>query len=155
MSSTTSHSWPREVYNEPYRAAPLTSRRDESADRLTVEYRVTWGGRDHVLRATGAKPPVRPGPGSVEQFFKEHSWGFGRTRWGRTLRYEVRHPVWEVYPVRDFGIDVDWATLYSPEWAVMQGAAPDSAVLAKGSPVAVYPRGRPPADARVSCCSRS
>jgi hypothetical protein len=142
----------RVLYNEPYRAAPLAARREESAERVAVEYRITWGGRDHVLRATGTKPAVRPGPDSVEQFFKEHAWGFGVTRSGRPIRYEVRHPVWEVYPVRDYGIDVDWAMLYGPEWGVMQAARPYSVVLAKGSAVGVYPKGRVAADAEGTSC---
>jgi len=83
-----------------------------------------------------------PEPDGVEQFFKEHQWGFGRTRRGATLRYEVRHPVWDLYPITDHRIDLDWAALYGPEWAVLQDARPDSTVLAVGSPVAVYPKGR-------------
>ena len=55
------------------------------------------------------------------------------------LRYEVRHPQWDVFPVRDYHIDLDWASLYGPEWAVLSGRAPDSVVLAAGSAVAVYP----------------
>ena len=50
----------------------------------------------------------------------------GVTRRGRLLRYEVAHPEWDVYPVRSFAADVDWAALYGPEWAVMQGREPAS-----------------------------
>ena len=64
------------------------------------------------------------------------------TRRGRTLRYEVRHPAWEVFPVRDFTIDVDWGLLYGPGWRTMQEARPHSVVFAAGSAVAVYPKGK-------------
>jgi 3-keto-L-gulonate-6-phosphate decarboxylase len=40
--------------------------------------------------------------------------------------------------VRDFRIEIDWATLYGADWAVMQGATPISTILAAGSAVAVY-----------------
>src|SRR5438270_3401794 len=43
----------RLLYNEPYRAAPLTSRRTEEPTRLTMEYRLRWQGREHVITATG------------------------------------------------------------------------------------------------------
>src|SRR4051794_19642313 len=78
----------RLLYNEPYRAAPLTSRRTEEPTRLTMEYRLRWRGREHVITATGGKPAVLPAETSDEHFFKEHHWGFGVTRRGRGLRYE-------------------------------------------------------------------
>jgi uncharacterized protein YqjF (DUF2071 family) len=132
----------RALYNEPYRAAPLTSSCREEGDRLTMEYRLRWGGREHVLTATGGLPPVRPGATSAEHFFKEHRWGFGMTRSGRTLRYEVAHPVWEVFPVLAYRIDLDWATVYGPEWAFLNEATPSSTILATGSAVSVYPKGK-------------
>jgi uncharacterized protein YqjF (DUF2071 family) len=132
----------RAFYNEPYTALPMTSAAIESADGLSIEHRIIDGDRVHTIRATGAKPAIRPADDSVEHFFKEHHWGFGQTRRGRTLRYEVRHPVWDVHPVRDFHIDLDWASLYGPEWAVLQNASAESTVLAVGSPIAVYPMGR-------------
>ena len=77
---------------------------------------------------------------SVEHFFKEHAWGYGVTRRGRLLQYEVRHPEWDVYPVQSFQVDVNWATLYGPEWAVMQNQTPESVIFAVGSAIEVYPR---------------
>lgn len=132
----------RLLYNEPYRSAPISSRMVEAGDMLTAVYALTWQGKRHTLRATGAKPPARIDASGVEHFFKEHVWGFGRTRRGWTLCYEVSHPEWEVYPVREYAIDLDWAAVYGPEWGVMQGAEPYSTVLAVGSAVAVYPKGR-------------
>jgi hypothetical protein len=67
--------------------------------------------------------------------------GFGTSRRGKLIRYEVNHPEWDVYPVCEFAAAVDWATLYGPEWAPMNGAAPASVGLATGSAVSVYPKG--------------
>jgi uncharacterized protein YqjF (DUF2071 family) len=131
----------RVIYNEPYRSARMTMSVADAPESVTAEYTVRWGGRVHRLRAVGEKPAVRPGPESVEHFFKEHSWGFSTSRGGKLIRYEVNHPEWDVYPVREFTPDVDWATLYGPEWKVMNGRQPDSVVLAAGSEVSVYPKG--------------
>lgn len=131
----------RLIYNEPYRAARLTMDVADAADVVTATYTVAWGGRTHTLRAEGSKPAVRPGPDSAEYFFKEHSWGYGVSRRGKLIRYEVNHPEWDVYPVRAFAADVDWVVLYGPEWAVMNEAVPASVVLAVGSEVSVYPKG--------------
>ena len=131
----------RVIYNEPYRAARMTMEVKDEPDSLTADYTVRWGGRVHRLHAVGAKPAFRPGPESTEHFFKEHSWGFGTSRGGRLIRYEVNHPEWDVYPVREFSFGVDWAAMYGPEWAPMNGLQPASVVLAAGSEISVYPKG--------------
>jgi len=131
----------RTLYNEPYLATPMSSAVVDKPGQIRVEHRITFAGRTHTVRAVGEKPAYVPGPESGETFFKEHHWGYGNARSGRTLRYHVSHPVWGVYPVRDVEIDLDWGAAYGPEWAVMQNLRPLSTVLAVGSPVAVYPRG--------------
>ena len=131
----------RLLYNEPYRSARMTMDVAETPETLTAAYTVRWGRKTHSLRAVGAKPAFRPSGGSVETWFKEHSWGYGTSRRGKLIRYEVSHPKWDVYPVREFIADLDWATLYGPEWGVMQTAEPGSVVLAVGSAVKVSPRG--------------
>jgi uncharacterized protein YqjF (DUF2071 family) len=131
----------RVIYNEPYRSARMSMDVKDEPETVTATYTVKWGGRVHTLRAVGAKPAIRPGLESTEHWFKEHSWGFGTSRRGRLIRYEVNHPEWDVYAIREFAADVDWASLYGPEWGVMQKADPASVVFAAGSEVSVYPKG--------------
>jgi uncharacterized protein YqjF (DUF2071 family) len=131
----------RTLYNEPYHSARMTMDVKELPDTLTATYTVKWADRIHSLHAVGEKPAIRPAPESLEYWFKEHSWGFGTSRRGKLIRYEVNHPEWDVYPVREFAFDVDWALLYGPEWARMNGVAPASTVLAVGSEISVYPKG--------------
>lgn len=132
----------RVIYNEPYAVAPLTSHCQDSDDSRTMEYRLSWGKRQHVLRVTGRKPTFLPDAASDEHFFKEHRWGFGRTRHGQALRYEVTHPAWEVFPVQAYHIDLDWSRVYGPHWEFLSKAQPMSTVFAVGSAVAVYPKGQ-------------
>lgn len=132
----------RAIYHEPYRVAPLTSHCQENEDTRTMGYRLTWAGGEQVLRVTGRKPAFVPDAASVEHFFKEHHWGYGRTRRGQALRYEVAHPTWEVFPVQEYHIDFDWATVYGPQWDFLSKAEPMSVVFAVGSAVAVYPKGQ-------------
>jgi hypothetical protein len=112
----------------------------DKVDRLSASFALIRRERVNRVWALGAKAVMRPGPDSPEHFFKEHQWGFGRTRDGRLLTYEVNHPEWDVYPVIDYGIDIDWADLYGPEWAVMQDKEPATVTFAVGSEVAVYPK---------------
>ncbi len=131
----------RAIYNEPYRAAKMGMAISETDESLTATYTLRYGGRSHTMEATGQKPTVVPRSDSVEHFFKEHSWGFGQTRRGKLIRYEVNHPEWAVYPVTNHRIDLDWAELYGPEWEGMTGREPDSVTFAVGSAVKVYPKG--------------
>lgn len=132
----------RWLYNEPYLAAPLIASRLDLPDRITMTYRLSFAGRDHTIRVTGDKPAFRPAPASDEHFFKEHKWGFGVTRHGQALRYEVEHPAWDCYPVREYSLDFDFGAVYGPEWAFLANARPCSTALAAGSPIKVFPKGR-------------
>jgi uncharacterized protein YqjF (DUF2071 family) len=127
----------RALYNEPYVAAPFLATRDDGAGVHAMRYQLTWAGREHDISVIADASPVSTSDDSVESFFKEHRWGFGRTRGGRPLRYEVDHPKWEVYPVRSHRIDLDWAAVYGAEWSFLADAQPCSTVLAVGSPVRV------------------
>ncbi len=131
----------RAIYHEPYRVAPLTCACADKEDARTIEYRLTWGGRKQVLRVVGRMEAYLPDPASDEHFFKEHRWGFGRTRRGQTIRYEVVHPPWKAFPVESFGVDLDWGAVYGREWEPLRNAVPMSTVFAVGSSVAVYPKG--------------
>ncbi|HEV3256223.1 MAG TPA: DUF2071 domain-containing protein [Gemmataceae bacterium] len=133
----------RTLYHEPYLAAPTASAVHQDPHSLTAEYLLVWRERTHSVSVTGRKPGNVPGPDTVEHFFKEHHWGFGTDRKGRLIRYEVQHPLWEVYPVASFQVEFDFGLVYGPEWAFLNGARPFSTILAAGSPIAVYPKGRP------------
>ena len=132
----------RLIYNEPYVAAPLESNVRDEPDRVVTERRLLFGGRTHTIAATGRKPGHVPPEESDEHFFKEHQWGFGVTRGGKPLRYEVCHPAWKVFPVESYHLDLDWGMVYGSEWAFLGSATPCSTVLAGGSAIAVYPKGR-------------
>jgi uncharacterized protein YqjF (DUF2071 family) len=132
----------RAIYNEPYLVAPIDSRAaDESSAVVTVR-RLRWRGRTHVIEVTGSRPAFRPAADSQEHFFKEHQWGFGRDRRNRALAYEIRHPAWDVYPVRSWSVDLDWAQVYGSPWGFLSAEKPVSVVLAAGSAVSVYQRRR-------------
>ena len=132
----------RWLYNEPYLAAPITATKQVSDAEVKMHYCLRFAGREHHVQVTGSKPAVRPADDSLEHFFKEHKWGFGVTRSGRALRYEVEHPVWDCYPVREYTLDFDFAAVYGPEWGFLGREKPHSAVLAAGSGVKVFPKGR-------------
>ncbi len=125
------------LYNEPYAAAPFTQDSEERGGQCRRRYTVRFNGHDHTLEATASDRLITPEHGSLAHLIKEHRWGFGVTRGGTTLRYEVTHPVWRIHETARCRVDVDWARLYGPQWAAMQHAEPFSVVLAEGSAITV------------------
>ena len=130
----------RAIYNEPYRAVPMRSAVNVRGETISIGHEFDVGGRTHSICAIGDAAAACPSESSDEHFFKEHRWGFGRTRGGRCVCYEVVHPRWECRAVLSWSLQLDWASVYSPEWAVLQEARPCSVVLAKGSSVQVLPK---------------
>jgi len=131
----------RAVYNEPYLVAPIDSGAAEESSAVLTVRRLRWRGRTHAIEVAGSRPESRPAADSQEHFFKERQWGFGRDRRGHTLVYEVKHPAWDVYPVRSWSVDLDWTQVYGSPWGVLAAGKPSSVMLAAGSPVSVYARG--------------
>ncbi len=136
----------RAAYNEPYSAAAMTMGVERGVGEAgTLRMRYGIGRRDVLGVITAEVDAAAVGPaseGSLEHHFKEHQWGFGVSRRGHTLVYEVRHPHWRTHRVRSATCEIDWQGLYGPEWAFMRDAKAESMVVAEGSGVEVLVGGR-------------
>ncbi len=125
-------------YNEPYRAVPITSDVARTSEAVVVRRAWRTAHREHRVELSASRASHVPPETGVEHHFKEHAWGFGRTRRGRLLRYQVEHPVWAVHDVQALVADVGFAATYGREWGFLEAASPVSVVLAAGSPIAVH-----------------
>lgn len=131
------------IYNEPYAAARMTSTVTLTPSTISAEHHLLVSGASPCrLHVTADTPPFIPPETSTEHWFKEHQWGFGKTRSGGVLTYEVRHPTWAVFPNPRLDLDFDWAGAYGEAWRPLRDARPISVVLAEGSPVEVHPKRR-------------
>ncbi|MEM6265283.1 MAG: DUF2071 domain-containing protein [Bacteroidota bacterium] len=129
------------IYNEPYESCPMESQTLAEGGTLNIEHRFKYGEKNHQIKATAHSTLSTPVADSIIHYFKEHKWGFGKTHSGKTLRYEVQHPIWEVYDLTSWNLEMDFGEIYGPNWAFLGDAEPYAACLAKGSDVAVYPYG--------------
>jgi len=131
----------RAIYNEPYDYAPMWSSCEEDDVSRKFQLGLRVGGRDHTIRAEATPPAYKPPRGSIGHYFKEHEWGFGRTRGGKPLTYRVEHEVWDVYDVQSYALDIDFGLLYGEKWSFLGEEEPLCSVFALGSPVKVFPKG--------------
>ena len=125
----------RSLYGEPYRAVPMTS---EGVGAGHHVHTLHAGGRPHRIIWQSDGPPEYPPERGIEDFFKEHEWGFGRLPNRTPVSYRVWHPRWRLYRVRHWQLDVDFATLYGPPWGALGGRAPLQVLHAEGSVIRVY-----------------
>lgn len=131
----------RRLYNEPYKATPMTSGVVVGQSELSVTHHLRVGDSNNHLSLIAGRTPYLPAIESPEHHFKEHQWGFGADRAGNQVIYEVRHPHWHVFPVRSFRLSWNWEDVYGSEWAFLQEREPVSVILAAGSSIEVFWRG--------------
>lgn len=125
------------LYEEPYATFPMRHSIHSTPDSLIVSYR--WGDPKSWQHLTlAALPHARSiAPGSEEEFITEHNWGYTKRSNGPTFEYGVQRPRWSVYPIQDFAMETDFAALYGPEFANLNGRPPANVLLAEGSAVTV------------------
>lgn len=128
------------LYGENYVTLPTSHYWKEDSENRTVAYR--WGHNyENLLSVTAALNPQPIVTASAEEFFTEHYWGYTK-RGNWASEYEVLHPRWEIYPVSQQFIKVDFGRPYGRRFASLSDRAPESILLAEGSPVEVRARQR-------------
>jgi uncharacterized protein len=126
----------RELYKENYISMPMKHHWIESDETLSVEYawqHAVW----NTLQIKAATEAVSILPESEEEFIFEHYWGYTKASNQKTFEYRVEHPIWQVYPVSGFSIDVEFGELYGAEFDFLKHEKPVSVFLAEGSDVIV------------------
>ncbi|MGV3540255.1 MAG: YqjF family protein [Rufibacter sp.] len=124
------------LYGEHYETRAMRHFWTAKPNALEVGY--GWKNQQwYHLKVTAAPTPVPIGAGTEAEFIIEHYWGYTQRGRSKTSAYEVTHPRWEVYPVKNFSIDVDFGLSYGPDFSGLTSAAPVSVFLAEGSAITV------------------
>lgn len=124
------------VYGENYETLSTGHSWKVDADKLQVEYlwkKEKW----NKFSVTAEKSPAEIAVDSEEEFITEHFWGYTKLGEVKTSEYEVAHPRWQIYPVTDYSIDVDFKKVYSNDFAFLNDLKPKSVFLAEGSEIVV------------------
>jgi len=129
------------LYRENYETLKTRHSWVEQDDTLTVEY--GWKkGPWHTVKVVADNTAVDIKPDSEEEFITEHFWGYTKISDTMTSEYEVAHPRWQIYPIRDYEVNVDFKTVYGTDFAFLQDAKPVSVYLAEGSEILVKQGGK-------------
>ena len=130
----------RLLYNEPYYSLRMKSEVERAAELMSVRHTITSGKSQHSLLVRAQAEPIEAGVDEEAEFFKEHSWGYGTSRRGALVRYEVRHPLWRTHPVESYELEWDFGAVYGSQWSFLNQETPRSVYLAEGSAVVVSPK---------------
>jgi uncharacterized protein YqjF (DUF2071 family) len=124
------------IYKEKYETMPMAHEWRTEGDRLHVSYswkKTQW----HKLSLIGASRPVPIGVSSEEEFITEHFWGYTKINNQVTSEYGVEHLRWEVYPINQYEISVDFGLIYGADFSFLTNEKPKSVFLAEGSAIVV------------------
>lgn len=125
------------IYNENYVAMPMSHKWAESDTERTVEYQWKCKNQWQRFSITAEKEPANIQLESEVEFITEHYWGYARYNDLKTNEYEVKHPKWQHYPVKDYTIDVDFGLTYGEGFGFLNNEKPVSVMLAEGSAISV------------------
>jgi uncharacterized protein YqjF (DUF2071 family) len=130
----------RLAFKENYSCVPMSHRIEVSAGGDVSEAEYAWGAGPNrcSMRIETEGASFLPPDGSAAQFITEHYWGYTAQPDGGCLEYEVQHARWSVWKATRAAFSGNTAGLYGAEIAQRLMSDPDSAFLAKGSPVTVF-----------------
>jgi len=124
------------VYKENYQTLPMKHKWETGKDELLVAYLWKTKSWNKFSVRTNLESEAME-IDSEEEFITEHFWGYTKIGERITSEYQVEHPRWEVYPVKDYEIDVDFGANYGEDFAFLNEMKPNSVMLAEGSPINV------------------
>lgn len=125
------------LYGEHYATHKMKHSWEEHADGRSVSYE--WKIQNDWQRFSieAEKNLSKIDAGSETEFITEHYWGYTKVNDRKTSEYEVTHPKWQQYLVKNYEIDVDFGLTYGEKFSFLNSVEPKSVMLAEGSEITV------------------
>lgn len=125
------------IYKEKYITLPIRHAIKKENDNLQVSYEWKFQRAWNKISVNASDRATEMHTGSEEEFITEHYWGYTPINGRLTSQYQVAHPRWQVYPVNQHSMNVQFGELYGAEFAKLKDQAPVSVMLAEGSEIIV------------------
>lgn len=125
------------IYNENYVTMPMAHSWIETERERIVEYKWKCKKEWQRFSITAEKELSSAQEGSATEFITEHYWGYARYSDVKTNEYEVKHPKWDHYKVKNYNIEVDFGLTYGERFKFLNHQNPVSVMLAEGSEISV------------------
>jgi uncharacterized protein len=126
------------LFNERYSTMPMRNFEYKDDGQLSIGYLWKHAGKWNKLEATADPQPELIKVGSKQEFITQHFWGYSIGRDKHTNEYEVAHPLWQSYGIRDYVVDADFEGLYGTSFGYLSSQKPASVMLAEGSAIQIF-----------------
>ena len=124
------------IYKEKYETLPMSHIWQTTNQFVEIEYK--WKKQKwNSLKVKADYVQKQIVFSSEEEFITEHYWGYTKINDLNTSEYRVEHPIWTVYRVTDYNIDVDFESIYGKPFSFLSSQEPISVMLAEGSEIKV------------------
>ncbi len=125
------------LYKEKYETMPMRHEWKKDKNLQHVSYEWNYKGNWQAVTVQTDLTPIEIKKGSETEFITEHYYGYTKINAAKTYEYEVTHPSWQTYEVKDYQIDVDFGLVYGKSFGFLNDATPTSVMLAEGSEITV------------------
>lgn len=125
------------LYKENYITLPMEHSWQTKEQSVHIEYKWKKMKNWNSIKVIAENNPINIEPNSEEEFITEHYWGYTKINEAETSEYEVEHPRWEIYKVKDYHIHVDFGDVYGESFRFLTKSKPTSVCLAEGSMIKV------------------
>jgi len=85
------------------------------------------------LSMESASVNIEPEAETVENFIRDHYWGYTKTTRNKTMEFRIEHRPWNIFPATKFEMNLDTGAIYGDELKEYLSAEPFSAFLMDGS----------------------
>lgn len=125
------------LFHENYRTMPMKHSQEENQNSYTFGYKWNFKGNWQSFEVRTGKNLIPISEKSEEYFFTHKLWGYGKHNERETNEYNIAHPLWPVFKVKNYAINVDFARLFGSNFSQLSKSKPYSIILAEGSEVKI------------------
>ncbi|MFI5148500.1 MAG: YqjF family protein [Bacteroidia bacterium] len=126
-------------YKEHYERAQILSKVEGDEKEIRVSYILERNGIPYSIQAKAFRNTFIPEAQTREYFLEHRYYGFSRNGKGKTFKFRVAHPEWELYTLYDYSAGLDFQELFGERFAFLNRQDPVNAMLIKGSDVQMFP----------------
>lgn len=124
-------------YDEHYQTVPMNHKWELIEENIKVTYHWKYNNNEQKISVLAENNLQEILPNSETEFITEHYWGYTKVNESKTFEYEVTHPKWQTYNVKEYEINVDFGLVYGDDFAFLNNLKPNSVMLAEGSEITV------------------
>lgn len=121
------------IYKENYQTFPMKHENKLEGDIRTVAYH--W--ENHSIQVEAHDFLTIIDVDSEAEFISEHYFGYTKHNENTTYEYEVKHPKWNQYTIKNYNIKVDFRFVYGKDFGFLNNTKPNSIFLIDGSEISV------------------